>query len=62
MAIQVRHKKPLRNRISFRLSDAHLARYESHGGVLYIRALIDADIAQEARRAKTKGTYEFNTL
>jgi hypothetical protein len=55
MATQVRHKKPLRNRINFRLSDDHMAQYESHGGVLYIRALIDADIAKEARRAKIKG-------
>jgi len=55
MAAQVQHKKPLRNPITIRLSDEQVARFNDYGKVLYIRALIDADIAKEARRAKIKG-------
>jgi len=58
MATQVIHKKPLRNRINFRLSDEHLAQYESHGGVLYIRALIDADMAKKLVERKLRRRNE----
>jgi len=54
MNTQVRHKKPLRNPMFLRLSDEHDNRVRLLGGVLYIRSLIDEDIAKEARRIKAK--------
>jgi len=54
MATQVRHKKPLRNKITIRLSDEQVVQFNDYGKSLYIRALIDADIAKETRRVKIK--------
>jgi hypothetical protein len=54
MATQVRHKEPLSECVFIRLTVEQKRRFNECGGVLYIRALIDADIAKEARRAKIK--------
>jgi len=50
MATQVRHKKPLRNAITIRLSDEQVDRFNKFGKVLYIRALINADITRWKKR------------
>jgi len=54
MATQVRHKKPLSESIFIRLTTEQKSRFNECGKVLYIRSLIDADMAKEARRAKAK--------
>ncbi len=51
---RVRHKKPLRNPITIRLSDVQAARYNDCGRVKYVRALIDADIDKESRKRVKK--------
>ena len=53
---RIRHKKPLRNPITIRLSDAQAARYNDCGRVKYVRALIDADIDKESRKRIKKIT------
>ena len=51
---RIRHKKPLRNPITIRLSDAQAKRYDNCGRVKYVRALIDADIDKESRKRVKK--------
>ena len=51
---RVRHKKPLRNPITIRLSDVQAARYNDCGRVKYVRALIDENIAKESRQRVKK--------
>ena len=51
---RIRHKKPLRNPITIRLSDAQAARYNECGRVKYVRALIDADIDKKLRKRVKK--------
>ena len=51
---RVRHKKPLRNPITIRLSDIQATRYNECGRAKYVRELIDADIDKELRKRVKK--------